>query len=326
MFTANPVTGRRDEVVIDASSGLGEAVVSGLVTPDHYVLDARGAIRQRTPGRREVVIRGVDGGGLAQSTDERPDPLPDPALVELATLGRAVAAHFGRPQDIEWARAGGRAWLLQARPMTALPPPPLRLGRARRRQGQQLLDYFTERPYPMDVSAWIRPGIGNMVERMLLEIPGLRVDMSELLPEIDGVVDQFVPPRPRPTRAMLTAPARLTRRIRRFTPAAWDARSTLPPVPPGGPGARLDRPGRAGLDRSDRDRAPSPRHRGSDHRRAGGLPATVRLRPAAPARHAGVARVAQAVSAADRRRQDSHRGRQPARWRNWPPRSAPTRH
>ncbi|HWM06329.1 MAG TPA: PEP-utilizing enzyme [Actinophytocola sp.] len=105
--------------------------------------------------------------------------------------------------------------------MTALPPPPLRLGRVRRRQGQQLLDYFTDRPYPMDVSAWIRPGIGNMVERMLLEIPGLRVNMADLLPEIDGVVDQFVPPRPRPTRAMLTAPARLTRRIRRFTPAAW---------------------------------------------------------------------------------------------------------
>ena len=222
MFTANPMTGARDEVVIDASSGLGEAVVAGLVTPDHYVLDARGAFRQRTPGRREVVIRGVDGGGVAHSADEQVDSLPDEAVVELARLGRAVAAHFARPQDIEWARAAGQVWLVQARPMTALPPPPLRLGRFRRRLGQQLLDYFTDRPYPLDVSAWILPGIGRLVERMLAEIPGLRVEMSEVLPEVDGVVEGFVPPLPRPTRAMLTAPARLAGRVRCFAPAAWE--------------------------------------------------------------------------------------------------------
>jgi rifampicin phosphotransferase len=209
-------------VVIDATSGLGEAVVSGLVTPDHYVLDARGALRQRTPGRREVVVRSVDGGGVRHTADERVDSLPDEAVVELARLGRAVAAHFGRPQDIEWARAAGQVWLVQGRPMTALPPSPLRLGWVRRRLGRQLLDYFTDRPYPLDVSAWIRPGIGRLVERMLAEIPGLRVEMSELLPEVDGVVEQFVPPLPRPTRAMLSAPARLTGRIRRFAPAAWE--------------------------------------------------------------------------------------------------------
>ncbi|MGR6967453.1 PEP/pyruvate-binding domain-containing protein [Geodermatophilus sp. URMC 61] len=186
LFTANPVTGARDEVVIDASSGLGEAVVSGLVTPDHYVVDARGSFRQRTLGRREVVIRGVDGGGVAHTVDEQVDSLPDEAVVELARLGRAVATHFGRPQDIEWARAAGQVWLVQARPMTALPPSPLRLGRVRRRLGLQLLDYFTDRPYPLDVSAWILPGIGRLVERMLAEIPGLRVQMSEVLPRSAG--------------------------------------------------------------------------------------------------------------------------------------------
>jgi pyruvate,water dikinase len=222
MFTANPVTGARDEVVIDASSGLGEAVVAGLVTPDHYVLDARGAFRERTPGRREVVVRGLAGGGVAHTADERVDSLPDEAVVELARVGRAVATHFGRPQDIEWARAAGRIWLVQARPMTALPPSPLRLGRLRRRLGQQLLDYFTDRPYPLDMSAWILPGIGRLVERMLAEIPGLRVEMSQLLPEVEGVVDEFVPRLPRPMPAMLTAPARLAGRIRRFAPATWE--------------------------------------------------------------------------------------------------------
>ncbi|WP_448609203.1 PEP/pyruvate-binding domain-containing protein [Geodermatophilus sp. URMC 60] len=222
MFTANPVTGARDEVVIDASPGLGEAVVSGLVTPDHYVLDAGGAVRQHVPGRREVVIRGVVGGGVARSAEEPVDALPDEVVVELARLGRAVAGHFGRPQDIEWVRAAGQVWLVQTRPMTALPPPPLRLGRIRRRLGQQLLDYFTDRPYPLDVSAWIQPGIGRLVERMLAEIPGLRLEMSDVLPEVDGVVDRFVPPLPLPTRAVLTAPARLAVRIRRFAPAAWE--------------------------------------------------------------------------------------------------------
>jgi phosphohistidine swiveling domain-containing protein len=222
VFTANPVTGARDEVVIDASTGLGEAVVSGSVTPDHYVVDAGGAIRQHTLGRREVVIRGVDGGGTARTTDEPVDALSDEVVVELARLGRAVAGHLGRPQDIEWVRADGQVRLVQTRPMTALPPPPLRLGRIRRRLGRQLLDYFTDRPYPLDVSAWIQPGIGRLVERMLAEIPGLRLDMSDVLPEVDGVVDQFVPPLPLPTRAMLTAPARLAGRIRRFTPAAWE--------------------------------------------------------------------------------------------------------
>ncbi|MDN5915427.1 MAG: phosphoenolpyruvate synthase [Pseudonocardia sp.] len=222
MFTVNPVTGARDEIVIDASSGLGEAVVSGLVTPDHYVLDASGSVVQRTPGRREVVIRGIDGGGVAHTGDEPVDPLPDTVLVELAELGRAVTAHFGRPQDIEWARADGRVWLVQARPMTALPPAPQRLNPIQRRIGRQHLDYFHTRPYPMDMSAWILPGIGRMVERMLGEIVGLRVRISDVLPEIDGVVDRYVPPLPSPTRAMLAAPARAAHRIRRFTPADWE--------------------------------------------------------------------------------------------------------
>ncbi|HZJ09040.1 MAG TPA: PEP/pyruvate-binding domain-containing protein [Trueperaceae bacterium] len=65
MFTANPVTGDRHETVVDASVGLGEAVVSGLVTPDHYLLDEHGRILDWSPGRREVVIRAAEGGGVA---------------------------------------------------------------------------------------------------------------------------------------------------------------------------------------------------------------------------------------------------------------------
>ena len=223
MFTANPVTGDRDEIVIDASSGLGEAVVSGLVTPDHYVLDGQGKVRKRTPGQREVVIRSTPGGGVTHSTDSGPGPAgpPDPVLTELATLGRSVAARFGRPQDIEWAYADGRIWLVQARPMTALPPPPLKLSRLQRRLGLQLMDFMAVRPYPLDMSGWVRPGIGRILERMLTEIGGVRVNIGDVLPERKGVVEQFVPPVPHPTTGTPRALARLPGRVRRFDPARW---------------------------------------------------------------------------------------------------------
>ncbi len=224
MFTANPVTGERDQIVIDANPGLGEAVVSGLVTPDHYVVDARGEVRERTPGKREVVIRSsADGSGGTHSSEARPGPatLPDTVLTELALLGRSVTAHFGRPQDIEWAYAGGRIWLVQARPMTAVPPPPLKLSRLQRKAGLQLMDYMSVRPYPLDMSGWVRPGMGRMVERMLSEIAGVRVDIDDVIPEREGIVEQFVPPAPRPSRATPAALARLPGRIRRFRPARW---------------------------------------------------------------------------------------------------------
>jgi phosphoenolpyruvate synthase/pyruvate phosphate dikinase len=135
MFTAHPVTGERSEVVIDAGAGPGEAVVSGPATPDHYVLDADGTVVEWTSGRREVVIRAAAAAGRGGTRDvdvtDR-TPLPASVLAELAASGRAIAAHFGGPQDVEWAYASGRVWFVQARPMTALPPPPLRLDRLRR--------------------------------------------------------------------------------------------------------------------------------------------------------------------------------------------------
>ena len=223
LFTANPVTGARDEIVVDASSGLGEAVVSGLVTPDHYVLDAHGEVREWTQGRREVVIRGAAGGGITRDTTDTDEArrLPAEILVELAAVGGSIAGHFGQPQDVEWACTQGRVWVLQTRPMTALPPPPVRLTRVQRRTGPPILEMLPIRPYPLDMSAWIDPGLGRMVSRLLDELAGLRVDLAEALPEVDGVVDRFVPPAPHPTPRVLTAPTRNLRRIRRHDPAAW---------------------------------------------------------------------------------------------------------
>ncbi|MGY1637804.1 PEP/pyruvate-binding domain-containing protein [Geodermatophilus sp. SYSU D00742] len=128
MFTVDPVTGRRTETVVDAAPGLGEAVVSGAVNPDHFVLDSRtGAVLERRSGDKRVVVRARAGGG----TEVVPRPpsdaacLSDDQLRALVELGNRVQEHYGAPQDTEWAVDGdGTLWLTQARPVTTLFPLP----------------------------------------------------------------------------------------------------------------------------------------------------------------------------------------------------------
>ncbi|MFD4421998.1 PEP/pyruvate-binding domain-containing protein [Agromyces sp. NPDC058484] len=236
LFTADPVTGDRDHLVVDANAGLGEAVVSGLVTPDHYVLDRDGRVLGFTAGRREVVVRSAVGGGVMHDTGAAAsadledstgpaasaDRLSDAVLAELARLGTEVAAHFGRPQDIEWAVASGRVHLVQARPMTALPPPPLpgRLNPLRRRLASVLMEYVPTRPYPMDMSTWLPHGPAGLMARVV-ESVGIHSAFEGFLREQDGVVYQLVPPEPRPTLRVLIAPFLLLSRARRHDPARW---------------------------------------------------------------------------------------------------------
>ncbi|WP_017595674.1 PEP/pyruvate-binding domain-containing protein [Nocardiopsis potens] len=222
LFTADPVSGDRERIVVDAGRGLGESVVSGLVTPEHYVLDRRGSVLEHRAGRGEVVVRAAEGGGVRH---ERGGPsaggLPGPALAELARQGSRVAEHYGRPMDVEWALAGGRVLLLQARPMTAVPPEPIRLDPFQRRIAPTLLDMFQTRPYPLDVTTWTAGMIG-LVEGMAYGLAGMRTPpISAILPEEDGVVTRFVPPSPRPTPATLVRPFQLLARNARFDAARW---------------------------------------------------------------------------------------------------------
>ncbi|QDY89464.1 phosphoenolpyruvate synthase [Arthrobacter sp. UKPF54-2] len=131
LFTANPVTGRRHEAVIDASPGLGEAVVSGAVNPDHFVVDsATRRILERLIGSKAVVIRPLPGGGTARVVQSDAGTRPcidDAGLLALELLGRRAEVHFGAPQDLEWAiDDSGAAWLTQSRPITTLYPLPER--------------------------------------------------------------------------------------------------------------------------------------------------------------------------------------------------------
>src|SRR5579884_382823 len=129
LFTANPLTGKRRQAVIDASPGLGEAVVSGVVNPDHFVVNTiSGEIVERRLGNKRVIIQSVAGGGtrrIEQVEQNNEACLSDEQVRMLANLGGKVEAHYGAPQDTEWAiDSNGRIWLTQTRPITTLFPLP----------------------------------------------------------------------------------------------------------------------------------------------------------------------------------------------------------
>ncbi|MGI5836592.1 MAG: PEP/pyruvate-binding domain-containing protein, partial [Chloroflexota bacterium] len=132
LFTANPTTGDRSELVINANFGLGESVVGGQVTPDSYIVDKSNiALKQVSVGTKESMVIPADGQGTsvqAVAESRRAEQALSPNLLhELSELAMRVEQLYeGVPQDIEWAVAGDRCWLLQARPMTALRPAPLR--------------------------------------------------------------------------------------------------------------------------------------------------------------------------------------------------------
>ena len=123
------MTGRRRQAVIDATPGLGEAVVSGAVNPDHFVVDLEtGAVLERRLGDKRLVIRARQGGGTERSAQPASYSfcLTDEQLRALAVLGTQVEAHYGEPQDIEWAiDPAGSLWLTQARPITRMADRPI---------------------------------------------------------------------------------------------------------------------------------------------------------------------------------------------------------
>jgi pyruvate,water dikinase len=121
MFTKNPVTGA-DERVIEASWGLGEAVVAGIVIPDHYRVDRSGQVLERKAGYKKIAVRSVAHGG---TVEEKLPPelverlcLNDNHLGELNRLAGRCEQIYGPARDVEWAIAGGTLYLLQCRAIT----------------------------------------------------------------------------------------------------------------------------------------------------------------------------------------------------------------
>lgn len=128
LFTADPLNGTRTHLVVNAAWGLGEAIVSGLVSPDTWTIDRGGRVLSAELGQKAAMVAyAADGGTVERAVpaERRARPCLDAAqLRTLAGLGLRAEELFGAPQDIEWAVAGGRIWLLQSRPITTLFPLP----------------------------------------------------------------------------------------------------------------------------------------------------------------------------------------------------------
>lgn len=124
LFTVDPLTGA-DERVIEANWGLGEAVVSGLVTPDRFRLSRDGVVLERRPGLKDVAIRPLPDGGTSETTVPAPLVgrlcLDDKTLVRLHELALKCESVFSGPRDLEWAIVNGTVHLLQSRHVTGRP-------------------------------------------------------------------------------------------------------------------------------------------------------------------------------------------------------------
>ncbi|MHB0914014.1 MAG: phosphoenolpyruvate synthase [Armatimonadota bacterium] len=124
LFTVNPATGDPDTVVLEGAFGLGDSVVSGSVSPDHFEVEkATLKIAARSIAEKGFEdMRGAEGGVERRGLGERSaaPSITDEQAVELAKLGMRIEEHYGAPQDIEWAIEGGKVYIVQTRPVTAV--------------------------------------------------------------------------------------------------------------------------------------------------------------------------------------------------------------
>ncbi|AIQ52864.1 phosphoenolpyruvate synthase [Paenibacillus sp. FSL R7-0331] len=127
MFTADPVSGSRKAVSVEAGFGLGEALVSGLVSPDSYRI-RDGVITNKQIASKQLAMYSCQEGGIQthrlEPHQQTVPALSDPQIIELALLGRQIEAYFGCPQDIEWCLEDGVFYIVQSRPITTLFPIP----------------------------------------------------------------------------------------------------------------------------------------------------------------------------------------------------------
>ena len=129
LFTVDPISGNRQVVSIDAGFGLGEALVSGLVSADLYRVDKRHrVILDKKIADKKRMIRPLPGGGTEEvaldDAQRHAQVLDDDTILRLAEIGLRVEAHYGSPQDIEWCIADDTCFVVQSRPVTTLFPVP----------------------------------------------------------------------------------------------------------------------------------------------------------------------------------------------------------
>ncbi len=199
LFTANPVNGQRDQILINATWGLGEAIVSGQVTPDTVVVQkSTGGILSRETATKTLMTVRTDTG-----TEERDVPqaqrdaqvLDDVTTAQLARYGEQIEAHYDAPMDIEWAIADGEIAILQARPITTLPEPkpapltdvawePVHPKTVWMRR--QIVEHMPEPLSPLFEDLYLRQGMDKTLRKMLDtmgELGKTSFDLDNLIPQ-----------------------------------------------------------------------------------------------------------------------------------------------
>ncbi len=127
LFTADPITSNRKVISIDASFGLGEALVSGLVNADNYKVRDGSIIDKKISAKKLAIYALKEGGTEEKKIDagrQNAQTLTDGQILELEKTGRRIETHFGRPQDIEWCLCDNQFFIVQSRPITTLYPIP----------------------------------------------------------------------------------------------------------------------------------------------------------------------------------------------------------
>ncbi|RDI21458.1 rifamycin-inactivating phosphotransferase [Lentzea flaviverrucosa] len=180
LFTADPATSDRTVSCVEASFGLGEALVSGRVNADVYRVRDGGVVTRAVAAKKLAIEAVPDGGTREQAIDpaqqEQP-ALTDAQVVRLAQLGRRIEAHFGRPQDIEWCLADGGFQFVQSRPITTLFPVPEAVDEQNRvyvSVGHQQM--MTDAMRPLGLSVWQLTTPRPMAEaggRLFVDVTGI---------------------------------------------------------------------------------------------------------------------------------------------------------
>lgn len=162
LFTADPVSGNRKMVSIDASFGLGEALVAGLVNADNYKV-RNGQITDKKISSKKLAIYALKEGGTEERevewTVQNRQALTDELILQLERIGRKIEAHFGQPQDIEWCLVDDTFYIVQSRPVTSLFPIPEANDRENHvyvSVGHQQM--MTDAIKPLGISVWMLTG------------------------------------------------------------------------------------------------------------------------------------------------------------------------
>jgi phosphoenolpyruvate synthase/pyruvate phosphate dikinase len=201
LFTADPVTGNRKVVIVDASFGLGEALVSGLVDPDVFKV-RDGEIVARAVATKQLAIHARPAGGTQEvaidSKRQAQPALTDTQVARLVQLGRRIEAHFGRPQDIEWCLVDDDFQIVQSRPITTLFPIPETGDQENHvyvSVGHQQM--MTDPMKPLGVSVWQLTAMAPMHEAggrlfvdatMRLASPASRAGLLEVMGRSDPLI------------------------------------------------------------------------------------------------------------------------------------------